>query len=542
MQAPDFSQPVATPVQESVQYANQVELEIADDCAEYYADPLGWVMWAFDWGHGDLEGFDGPDQWQIDTLNEWGEAIKANKFNGVTPVPVFRKSTSSGHGIGKSALVAWIILFILSTRPYSKGIITANTGEQLKTKTWSELAKWKTRCLTGHWFILNSGKGSLNIYHKSFPDTWRADAQTCREENSESFAGLHCATSSPFYIFDEASTVPDMIWEVAEGGLTDGEPFFFAFGNPTRNTGKFAQTMGASSRWNPASIDSRTAKMTNKEQIAEWLEDYGEDSDFFRVRVRGLKPRAGDMQLMPGDVVQNAMKRSPGRYLGTDPLVCGIDVARGGGDNCMMVFRRGKDMKSEKVYRLPGEKSRDSMDACAKFAMVLDRHKPDVIFLDETGIGGPIGDRLRQLGYNVIGVHFGGKADDEKKYADKTSEMGYRMRQWLMDGGAIPDDNLLEMELTAREYWHDKKDRLVVEPKGGGSGDRKGANGGSSYNGFKSRLGYSPDWTDACYLTFAYEVKQLEQERGKMDVVPEAREYLDEGPAAVNDYDPLDDM
>ena len=264
--------------------------------------------------------------------------------------------------------------------------------------------------------------------------------------------------------------------------------------------------------------------MTNKKLIQDWMDDWGEDSNFFRVRVLGRFPRAGDLQFIPSDVVFDAQKRGPSRYLGDDPLICGIDLARGGDDNCMIQFRRGKDAKSEKVYRIPGEKSRDSMQVVSILTTVLNRHMPDVSFLDATGLGGPIGDRLRQLGYHVVDVHFGGKASDEKLYSNKTSEMGGLCRKWLMDGGAIHDDPQLETELTTREYTHDDKDRLVVERK----------------KDLKKRLGVSPDWADALYLTFAQPVPARQQERGVLDRAPHAREH------AVNnshgDYDPLDAM
>lgn len=501
-----------------------IDLMLADECSRFHYDPLGWVLWAFDWGHEELEGFDGPDVWQVDYLNDLGREVRARSFDGVTPVDPVRMATASGHGIGKSALTAWVILWIMSTRPYAKGIVTANTSEQLRTKTWAELGKWRSRCIVGHWFEYNSGRGSMSMYHKSWPESWRVDAQTCREENSEAFAGLHAANSTPFYLFDEASAVPDKIWEVAEGGLTDGEPMFHCFGNPTRNNGRFSECFGRNKhRWVRRQIDSRTAKMTNKALIETWRHDWGEDSDFFRVRVLGKFPRAGDTQFMPSDVVNLAMKRGPGRYMENDPLICGFDVARGGADNCRIVFRRGKDAKSETSYRIPGEKSRDSMKVVSKLVMVLDRHKPDVIFVDETGIGGPILDRLRQLGYNAIGVGFGWTADDEKKYANKTAEMGFRMRQWLMEGGSIPDDPELEDELTKRDFWHDAKDRLVLQPK----------------ELMKKELGFSPDWADALYLTFAQAVPERAQPRGDLDVAPWAREYVvDHG----GDYDPLDNM
>jgi len=498
---------------------HQLDLELADICANNYDNPYGWVMAMFDWGYGELQGFDGPDVWQRDILNEIGRQVRERCFDGVSPVDAIREAVASGHGIGKSALTAWLILWIMSTRPHAKGIVTANTSDQLRTKTWGELGKWRARCLVGHWFEYNNGRGSMNMYHKSYPESWRVDAQTCREENSEAFAGLHAANSTPFYLFDEASAVPDKIWEVAEGGLTDGEPMFFVFGNPTRNTGKFRECFTRQAhRWNTHQIDSRTAKMTNKKLIAEWAKDWGEDSDFFRVRVLGRFPRAGDMQFMASDDVFNGMKRGPGRYLGDDPLICGIDVARGGEDNCYIQFRRGKDAKSEKVYKIPGEKSRDSMKLVSMLIMILDRHRPDVSFLDVTGIGGPIGDRLRQLGYHVVDVGFGHVADDEKKFASKTAEMGYRCRQWLMDGGAIYDDNDLEEQLTTRDYWHDAKDRLVLEPK----------------DELKKRLGISPDWADSLYLTFAQAVPKREIPRGDLDRIPGQRV------ARSSDYNPLD--
>lgn len=499
---------------------SQLDLLLAEECSKFYADPYGWVMWAFEWDRDDLTGFTGPDQWQKDVLQEIGKEVEKRGFDGVNPVDPIREATASGHGIGKSALTAWLILWIMSTRPNAKGTVTANTSDQLRTKTWGEVGVWRTRCLVGHWFEYNNTRGGMALYHKSYPEAWRTDAQTCREENSEAFAGQHRANSTSFYIFDEASAVPDKIWEVAEGGLTDGEPMFFAFGNPTRNTGAFHDCFDdLKGRWHLRQIDSRTAARTNKKLIDQWIDDWGIDSDFVKVRVLGEFPSAGDMQFMPGDVVRKSMDANIGRYLGDDPLICGIDLARGGDDDCRIGFRRGQDAKSEKSYRIPGEHSRDSMQVVSKLIMLLDRHKPDVSFLDATGLGGPIGDRLRQLGYHVIDVHFGGDADDKKLYRNKTAEMGARFRQWMMDGGAIPDDRELRAQLVGRQYWHNEKDQLVVERK----------------DDFKKRLGASPDWADQLYLTFAQSVPQRATPRGNLDHIPGQRDK-------PQDYNPLDEL
>ena len=167
--------------------------------------------------------------------------FKDRAFDGTNAVNPILKAISSGHGIGKSTFTAWITLFILSTRPYARGIVTATPSDQLKTKPWAEPGKWHTLAINQPWFVYSNTKGNMTLKHVNYSNSWRADGMTCREENSESFSGLHAANSTPFYLFDEASGIPDAIWDVAEGGTTDGEPLWMVFGNPIRNTGRFRE-------------------------------------------------------------------------------------------------------------------------------------------------------------------------------------------------------------------------------------------------------------------------------------------------------------
>ena len=227
------------------------DLAISLWCGKCRLDPHRFVKEGFLWGKGELEGWDGPDAWQAETLATIGEEVRKRDFNGVHAVDPIRMATASGHGIGKTALTAWIILWIASTRPRSKGVVTANTSSQLETKTWAELAKWKKRCATGHWFNLTTGKMSMRLSHKGDPEGWRCDALTCREENSRSLRWPACGRQHAYYFFDEASAVPDVIYDVAEGGMTDGEPMQFVWGNPTRNIGRFREIV----RQVPASLD-----------------------------------------------------------------------------------------------------------------------------------------------------------------------------------------------------------------------------------------------------------------------------------------------
>lgn len=459
---------------------------LAKEVSEYYADPLGFVLSMFPWG---VEGtmlapYKGPRKWQWEYLEALGADIRSRGFNGVDAVEPIQTATASGHGIGKSALTAWLILFIMSTRPYCKGVVTSNTSDQLRTKTWAELGKWHRICNTGHWFAYNAAKGHMSLLHKKFPEIWRVDAQTCKEENSESFAGLHAANSTPFYIFDEASAVPDVIWEVSDGGLTDGEPMRLAFGNPTRNTGRFRECFGRMShRWRTYHIDSRDVAGTNKALLDQWVEDYGEDSDFVRVRVRGMFPRAGSLQFVPSEMVRAAQLRNMQEYMWEGmPKLLGVDVARFGDDKSVITRRQGRKVWPQRKYR-----GVDTMALANYVAEEIREFEPDAVFVDGVGIGGAVVDRLRQMNIDVIDVQAGGSAMDVKKHRNKRAEMWDRMRDWLKDGPDLPDDRELESALTAPEYGYTTSDQLLLESK----------------KDMKSRGCASPDEADSLALTFA---------------------------------------
>jgi hypothetical protein len=467
-----------------------VDVELADAVASYYDDPLGFVLFAYPWGEpGPLEHHDGPDIWQREFLTHLGEQVRARAFDGTTAVAPIREAVSSGHGIGKSVMVAWLVDWIMSTRPHCKGTVTANTYTQLQTKTWAAIQTWTKRCITAHWFDVTSERIS---YH-GHKDSWFFALQSSKEQNSEAFAGQHAADSSSVYILDEASAIPEPIYEVMEGGLTDGEPMVFLFGNPTRNGGSFHKAcFGAQRhRWHQVIIDGRQSRFTNKALINEWAQDHGEDSDFFRVRVRGLPPSAGDLQFIPLALVAAAQTRLV-VTAADDPLVMGVDLARGGSDEAVIRFRRGFDARSIPPVRVPGERARDTMQMATLVADLIGRtydgRQVRACFVDATGgsIGGPLADRLRQLGHkHVIDVQFGGESPDPR-YANMRAFMWGRCRDWLAHG-AIDQIADLETDLTGPSYFHDKRDRLVLESK----------------EDMKKRGLDSPDDGDALALTFA---------------------------------------
>lgn len=464
--------------------------------AQFRQDPLGFVLWAFPWGEGELADFQGPDEWQRQWLVDLRQMVKDRGFDGSMPVLPVQMATASGHGVGKSALVAWVILWIMSTRPHSRGVVTSNTAAQLETKSWVELTRWHKRSLVRDWFKISNARSGLRLVHKKHPDTWRVDGQTCREENSESFAGLHAAHSTPFFIFDEASAVPDIIWEVAEGGLTDGEPMWFVFGNPTRNSGRFFQCFGRfRSVWNTRRVDSRTARMTNKSLLDRWIKAYGEESDFVRIRVKGQFPQASSRQFISSGDVANAVGTEPVSHL-TDPIIVGVDVARFGDDRSVIFVRQGRDARTIGFQTFRGI---DTMELAARVAQTFIDNNATITFVDEGGVGGGVVDRLHALGISVRGVNFGGKADRGvlsetgaagERYANKRAEMWGVMRHWLKSGGAIPDDQSLRDDLISVEYGFKADGEILLEKK----------------DEMKRRGLASPDLADALALTFAWPV------------------------------------
>lgn len=479
---------------------------------ELSLDPLAFVKYAFPWGTGVLEGHPGPKKWQEDFLTRLGDRIRKNGFDGLNPVEPIQMARASGHGIGKSALVGMLSCFLLSTRPRAKGIVTANTGEQLSGKTFAEIAKWFGLSITGHWFQISTG--DLWVRHRQFPSAWRLDAITWQKHKSEAFAGLHAASSTPFYIFDEGSAVPDVIFDVSQGGLTDGEPMEFVFGNPTRNSGRFYDMFHKlRHRWDTQQIDSRDCELPNKEKIAEWVADYGEDSDFVRIRVKGQFPRAGSKQLISEELITAARKYEPISNL-TDPLIAGLDVGRFGSDESVLAFRKGRDARTVPWRFWRGL---DTMALAARVSEEIEDLskrglRVHALFVDSVGVGAGVADRLRQMNYDAIDVN-AGTTDCRKEYKNKGAEMWSRMRDALKLGLAIPDEDVLADQLRSREYDYDAANRLFLETK----------------DQMKDRGLESPDRGDALGFTFAYEVGPVSVE-GVASNRPDERAW---------DYDPF---
>lgn len=481
----------------------QVEQNLITEILTFKYSPEQFALYAFPWGKAGtpLAQIDGPRTWQRDEFKRIEDhlALDIEKQRIGLPCSPLYLSISSGRGIGKSAWLSMLDLWVASCWIGSTTIVTANTETQLRSRTMAELGKWHTMAINRHWF----DKSSMALR----PMPWFAelvenqlkmdtqyyyvDAQSWSAENPDAFAGAHSQIGMMVQ-FDEASGIPDPIWQVTEGFFTDMAPLrlWLAISNPRRNTGRFFETFHKDRAfWETRYVDSRTVEGVDTGVYQRIADKYGEDHDVTRIEVKGQFPRTGSNQFIGRDVAQNAADRELVPDDGA-PLLMGIDVARFGADSSVFQFRRGRDARTIKPMKFKGL---DTMALASEAATAIERIKPDAVFIDGGGVGGGVVDRLKMLGYRVVEVQSGERARDEERYLNRRVEMWDAMREWLLYGCIDSDESLID-DLTGPEYAIHLKGQLKLEGK----------------DAMRKRGLPSTDQGDALALTFAEPVARTD--------------------------------
>lgn len=448
---------------------NDAIIKLAASCR---FDPDRWARVAFDWGHADLAEYDSPRQWQTDI----NVAIRDHLANPETRYEPLQIAVASGHGIGKSAEMGMLSNWAMSCFSRAKVVITANTETQLRTKTSPEVGQWFRRSLTGHWFDLSSQ--SIKARDPNASDQWRMDFVTWSEHNTEAFAGLHNKGNIILLLFDEASGIAPKVWEVAEGAMTDENTviIWVAFGNPTQNSGRFRECFRRfKAYWRTWNIDSRTVPGTNKKFFERLRQQYGEDSDVFKYRVRGLFPAQSAMQFISSEDADAAR----GRHLRKEqysfaPVIIGVDPAWTGDDKLEIYLRQG--LYSKSLASLP--RNDNDIHVANIVARFEEEYQADAVFID-AGYGTGIYSAGQTMGRAWRLIWFSGKAIDPG-YLNKRAEMWGMLKMWLKQGGTIDPrdtelyDDIIGPETVARidgkiqlESKEDMKDRLLPSPNKG---------------------------------------------------------------------------
>jgi hypothetical protein len=450
--------------------------ELVQSLGAFARDPYGFVMFAYPWGEpGTPLEMERPEDWQVEALQAIGR--------GINPASVMRYAVSSGHGIGKSAFFSWLIHWSLATHPYTRLRATAQTGTQLASVLWAELAKWHRLFIARDLFRWSP----TSYVWAADPANWRADAVTWSDNNSSGFAGLHNAGRRTVILMDEASAIPGEIYDTAEGALSDDntERLIVVAGNPTEPSGRFFDVFHKlKGQWVTRFVDSRSVRRTDKEKINQLIETWGIDSNVVKVRVLGQFPSESANQLIPFGLVQAAMSRAPVEDLGA-PVILGVDPSSGQGEcESVAVLRIGRYVNPSMVWRWKQHAS--MMELAHRVAEIIDRQRPDAVYVDGCAYGHTLVQMLESMGHVAQAVHAGGGSSD-KRYANKRAQNWCALKEDLATGVfSLPDDPELLQQLTMVPYGFDKNGAILLEKK--------------------ENLPYSPDIADALAITYSYPV------------------------------------
>lgn len=463
----------------------EFEDQLVDDAASMSADPLAWARYAYEWGRGELIGVGAAAlrAWQVDAFRDIGEHLT----DPATRFMPLRIAVASGHGIGKSAFIGMVVNWAMSTCEDTRIVVTANTENQLRTKTWPEIAKWSRLSITSHWWAVPG----LSLYSNEIgrDKSWRADATPWSVNNTEAFAGLHNKGKRIVVIMDEASKIADKVWEVSDGALTDEdtEIIWLAFGNPTQATGRFRECFRRFRRlWKGKHIDSRTVEGTNKAYLDEFVETHGEDSDVVKVRVRGLFPAMSIKQFIGADDVDKAFGREiPPTSYNFAPKILTLDNAWEGDDEGVIGLRQGLKFRVLATFA----KNDNDIEVANKLARLEDEHNASGVFID-AGYGTGVVSAGKTLHRKWTLVWFAGKSPDPG-FLNMRAYMAGKARDWLKEGGVIEKDQVLYDDLTAIETVARLDGKVQLEGK----------------KDMKARGLPSPGRADSLFLSFAAPVR-----------------------------------
>lgn len=425
-----------------------------------------------------------PDAWQVEVL----EAVAARQ----------RVALKASKGPGKSTVLAWVGLWFLATRPHPKIVCTSISGDNLRDGLWTEIAKWMARSpLLQRCFAW----GAERVTSVDHPETWWMSARTWphsgdASQQANTLAGIHA--EHVLFLVDEAGGIPDAVVSAASAGLANAdaahgrEAKLLLAGNPTHLEGPLYRACTAERHlWWVKEIsgdpdDPHRAPRVSVEWAREEIARYpgGRDHPWVMVNVLGKFPPASPNTLLGVEEVEAATKRTLER--GTweeEPRILGIDVARYGDDRSVLFPRQGLAAMKPTILR-----NLSTMELVGQATQLIDRWKPDAVFVDSATFGAGVVDRLEQLGYPVMGVDFGGRPLVPGKFANRRAAMYFALAEWVRRGGCLPSGlPELTAELTAPTYKFDAANHLLLEKKAE----------------VKKRTGTSPDLADALALTFA---------------------------------------
>lgn len=414
--------------------------------------------------------------------DEWQKQLMQAVANGHRRIAV-----RSGHGVGKSTCASWIMLWHILTRFPQKTVVTSQSAPQLFDALFAEVKKWVKNLPPVLAELLEAKAERIELLGS--PTESFISARTSRAESPEALAGVH--SENVMLIGDEASGIPEQVYEAAYGSMSGMTAVTILLGNPIRSSGFFHDVFNRpelASDWFLIHVNCNDCSRVSKEFINDIKARYGEDSNVYRVRVLGEFPRADDDTIIPIELIEAAIVRevtcSP-----TTPIVWGLDVARFGSDSSCLVKRQGNIVpEPPRVWQ-----GLDTMQTVgivrAEWDATSEDRRPVEILVDVIGVGSGVCDRLRELGLPARGINVSELPSMTGVYANLRAELWFQTKEWFARRECkIPDHPRLKNELATIRYGFQKpSNKMKAESK----------------DEMKARGLRSPDCADALVLCFA---------------------------------------
>lgn len=421
---------------------------------------------------------DHPVEFVEDVLHAKPDEQQAAILRSVAQNPM--TTVRSGHGIGKSAVEAWVVIWFMMTRPYPKIPCTAPTQHQLYDILWAEISKWKRNNPTLEKELIWTKE---KIYLKGHQEEWFAVARTAT--TPDALQGFHA--ENVLYIIDEASGVKDAIFEPVLGALSTAGARLLMCGNPTQLQGFFYESHTKNrAAYSAFHVDGRKSSRVSQEYVDRIIRMYGEDSNVFRVRVAGDFPLAEDDVFIPLYLVEKSIMTEFSPRKNPNILRIGCDVARFGDDKTVIGTRVDEKVTIEKKRN--GQDTMKTADDIVMLYYDLLKRYPGykdeiIITVDDSGVGGGVVDRLRQIKRNdpkrfeqmsILPIIFGQRIK-HRYYHDSTTFMMSVVKDLLSptdeDGNEkpieliLPNDEDLVAQLSTRKYALTENSKVKVESK-----------------------------------------------------------------------------
>ena len=411
-----------------------------------------------------------PDPWQAQLLEQVAKNTR-------------KISVRSGHGTGKSTVASWTIVWYFLTKHPCKIVLTAPTSSQLFDALFSEVKSWIKKLPEALQLLLEVTSDRVVLL--AAPQDAFISCRTARAEVPEALAGIH--SDHVLLVVDEASGVPEQVFEAAAGSMSSDSACTLLLGNPVRTSGTFYESHHRlKSEWYTMHVSCVDSPRVSKEFVKEMAIRYGEDSSAFFVRVLGEFPKTDDETIISLALVEDAQNRDV-QMSEMTPKIWGLDVARFGMDKSVLAERQGTV-----INWIESWKGKDLMQLTGlitnKYEELPPSQQPIEILVDSIGLGSGVVDRLQELGLPVRGINVAEAPSMRGQYVNLRAELWFRMKEWLEARDCkLPKDEQLFSELVSPRYDFSSTGKMKVESK----------------QDMKKRGLPSPDKADAVILTLA---------------------------------------